>query len=154
MKKACTLPLPNTFVNPHMNEISFIYGMLKGAVQLKEKYHAALEPLGIHPVHFILLYMIDMKKSLSQKDLGAELGIDKASIVKFLDDLEGFKFIQRTEDAFDRRIKLITVTPAAQKVIKKAQAIQEKVEAEYLANKLTSEESKTLRRLVRKLMTP
>jgi DNA-binding MarR family transcriptional regulator len=152
MKFDCT-PQPSTVVNPKLNEKLFIYSVIKSSFILRENLLNAIAPFGIVPIHLIVMYTIQLEETLSQKDLGALMGIDKASMVKFLDELEALKLLQRTEDSKDRRIKMISLTTGGHKLLKKALVLCEKTESEFLDKKLTAKESQTLRDLMKKVLS-
>lgn len=152
MKFDCT-PQPSTVVNPKLNEKIFIYSVIKSSFILRENLLTAIAPLGILPIHFIVLYTIQLEDSLSQKDLGALLGIDKASMVKFLDELEALALLQRTEDSKDRRIKLISLTAKGNQVVKKSLALCKKAERDFLSKRLSASEAQTLRDLMKKALS-
>ena len=81
------------------------------------------------------------------------MGIDKASMVKFLDDLESKGLTERTESPEDRRIKLISLTPAGNKLLKKALALGAEIEESFLSQKLSPKEAQTLKDLIKKALS-
>ena len=143
---------PNSKVNPLLNETFFTYGLNKAAIKAKELFNDAIAKYKISGIEFVIMYVLETKTELSQKDLGSEMNIDKASMEKFLDRLQKENYIKRTEDQADRRIKFISLTPKGRSVVQKMKVVSEAVEQDFLGQKLTSNEQKTLKTLIRKLM--
>lgn len=56
-----------------------------------------------------LLHLHHMGDSIRQKDLAASLGIEGPSLTRILDQLIAKGLIERSEDASDRRAKLLTL---------------------------------------------
>lgn len=146
-------PILNTAkTNPILNEAFFIYNVTRASMTVKARFHEAIEKYKIAGPQFIIMYLIHKKNSLSQKEIGACMSVDKASMVKFLDQLEKEKYVKRNEDAVDRRIKMISLTPKGLAAVNKLEAILYEVEDEFLAEKLTQAEAKTLKSLLKKLI--
>ena len=64
-----------------------------------------------------LLHLHLLGDGTRQKDLAASVGIEGPSMVRLLDTLIAKGLIQRTEDATDRRAKLLFLTPEGQLVV-------------------------------------
>lgn len=58
----------------------------------------------------IHLHLVD--QPIRQKDLAAKLGLDGSSVVRLLDILAADGLLERTDDAADRRAKLLRLTDA------------------------------------------
>ena len=58
----------------------------------------------------IHLHLVD--QPIRQKDLAARLGLDGSSVVRLLDILAADGLLERTDDAADRRAKLLRLTDA------------------------------------------
>lgn len=148
-------PILNTVkTNPLLNEAFFIYNVTRASMQVKSRFHKAIEKYKIAGPQFIIMYLINKKSALSQKDIGSCMSVDKASMVKFLDQLEKEKYVKRTEDAQDRRIKLITLTPKGIGAVNKLEVLLYEVEDKFLREKLSPTEAKTLKNLLKKLIAP
>ena len=80
-----------------------------------------------------LLHLHLLGDGTRQKDLAASVGIEGPSIVRLLDTLIAKGLIQRSEDATDRRAKLLYLTPKGKQSVAR---IQETVTS--LENKLLS----------------
>lgn len=148
-------PILNTVIpNPLLNEAFFIYNVTRASMDVKSRFHKAIEKYKIAGPQFIIMYLILKKHHLSQKEIGACMSVDKASMVKFLDQLEKEKYVKRNEDSVDRRIKLISLTPKGVATVNKLEAVLYEVEDKFLAEKLTAAEAKTLKSLLKKLIKP
>lgn len=146
--------LPNTKVNPVLSEALFLYQFHKASQKLRARFNQAIEAYNIISVQYAVMYLVNERPSLSQKELGEELGIDKASVVKFLDLLETEKYLTRKEDKKDKRVKLISLTPRGKKVVSEISRKRAKIEDEFLAESLSAQEIKNLREYLKKLMLP
>lgn len=140
--------------NPLLNEVFFIYNVSKASIEVKARFHKAIEKFKIMGPEFIIMYLIHHKDALSQKEIGSCMSVDKATMVKFLDRLEKEKYVKRNEDSVDRRIKLISLTPKGVNALNKIEAVLYEVEDAFLAEKLSASEVKTLKSLLKKLMKP
>tara|TARA_B110001454_G_scaffold219099_1_gene249916 strand:- start:19789 stop:20280 length:492 start_codon:yes stop_codon:yes gene_type:complete len=98
-----------------------------------------------------ILRVINEAGSVSQQDIGDFVVIDKASMVKFIDQLEKLKLVNRTSHETDRRIKLISLTPKGKKTLEIVAEVIKEVEAVFL-QPLTEEEQQQLRNIVPKLL--
>jgi DNA-binding MarR family transcriptional regulator len=70
----------------------------------------ALRPLGLELRHFAVLIALNKHGSLSQRDLVAELGSEKTSMVRVVDDLEGAGLVVRRPVPGDRRMHAVEMT--------------------------------------------
>ena len=61
------------------------------------------------------------------------MGIDKATMVKLLDDLEGQQLIQRITVETDRRVKQVRITPAGVRRMKAGSLVRQKVEKQFFS---------------------
>jgi len=78
---------------------------------------ARLGHLGISRNYYALVVIDYYKGNLSQKTLGEELFLDKASVVRMLDYLEAEECIVRKQNPEDRRAHLLELTPKAMKMV-------------------------------------
>jgi DNA-binding MarR family transcriptional regulator len=69
---------------------------------------------GVTPVQFAALQAVRRQPGLDQRTLAASIGLDTSTIAGVLDRLERRKLIQRSSSPDDRRVRLLTVTPAAE----------------------------------------
>jgi MarR family transcriptional regulator for hemolysin len=64
-----------------------------------------------------LLHLHILGEDIRQKDLAASLGIEGPSLVRLIDSLITKGLIERSEDASDRRAKLLRLTPEGLKLV-------------------------------------
>ncbi|MNT85381.1 HTH-type transcriptional repressor NicR [compost metagenome] len=88
---------------------------------------------------------------MNQITLGDELGIDKATMVKLIDQLEALKLVVRTPHPEDRRVKLISLTKKGADKQEALHKIARQNEKAFLAA-LTEEERNAVRSIVHKLV--
>ncbi|NJL10565.1 MAG: MarR family transcriptional regulator [Calothrix sp. SM1_7_51] len=74
--------------------------------------------LGIHSKHFGILFLLNSHGPSSQIDLAQQLGVDKASMVQFLDHLEKLELAKRALNPRDRRYHVITITEKGLEVLR------------------------------------
>jgi DNA-binding MarR family transcriptional regulator len=70
----------------------------------------ALRPLGLELRHFAVLIELHRAGATSQRDLGAAIGMDKAMIVRVVDDLERSGLAVRKPVPGDRRVREVEIT--------------------------------------------
>jgi DNA-binding MarR family transcriptional regulator len=128
----------------------FGYAFVKAALKYKFMLSSELNSFNIVSPQLGMLKLLHVLGPVSQIQLGQEMGIDKASMVKFLDGLEKNKWIQRMTDKKDRRIKLVGVTTKGLEAIKKLTTIQQKVVKEFLSP-LSKAEQEQLKDLISRL---
>ncbi len=69
------------------------------------QYAAALRPLGLGLRHFAVMIELHQRGPMNQRDLGHAVGMDKAMIVRVVDDLEKAELAVRKPVPGDRRIR-------------------------------------------------
>lgn len=80
-----------------------------------------------------LLHLHLLGDGTRQKDLAASVGIEGPSLVRLLDTLVAKGLIQRSEDASDRRAKLLCLTPEGLLVVNRIQETVMALESEMLS---------------------
>ncbi len=129
----------------------FGYSFYKSAMRFRAQMDIALEKFGILTPHMGILRLIKDLGTKSQQDLGDLLGIDKASMVKFVDILEEKKIVIRTVDKADRRSKLVSLTTQGENMLAHLADVRKNVEEDFLSP-LSAEEQKVLRIAMPKLL--
>jgi len=79
-----------------------------------------------------LLHLHLLGDGIRQKDLAASVGIEGPSVVRLLDTLVAKGLIQRSEDAGDRRAKLLRLTPEGLLVVARIQETVRELDSELL----------------------
>lgn len=77
---------------------------------VRHRMVAALEGSGLHLGHVAILSLLTDGEGRTQKMLSAETGIEKSSMVLFLDALEKEGWVERRPHPGDRRAYLVTLT--------------------------------------------
>ena len=98
--------------------------MLDGAFQSSGLTDAAWRPL---------LHLHHLGDGIRQKDLAASLGIEGPSLTRILDQLIARGFIERIEDARDRRAKLLTLSTQGRKMVARIAGDVETLEHDLLS---------------------
>jgi DNA-binding MarR family transcriptional regulator len=70
----------------------------------------AVRPFGLELRHFAVLIELTQSGPLNQRDLGAAIGMDKAMIVRVVDDLERMGLAVRQSVPGDRRVRNVAMT--------------------------------------------
>jgi len=87
--------------------------------ELRQTMDDMFRPHGMSSSRWMLLAILrDASEPISQKELALRMDIESASIVRLIDALERDGWVLRQTSAYDRRIKLVSVLPKAQKFYK------------------------------------
>ncbi|MGH9466600.1 MAG: MarR family winged helix-turn-helix transcriptional regulator [Terriglobales bacterium] len=117
---------------------------------LRQQLAKALAPLELAPREFFLLSMV-RERACPQRELAKTCGLDPSSMVPVVDALERRGWIERKRDARDRRVHLITLSPAGKRLHTRARRRARQMEKEQL-QRLSDTERAQLSELLRKLM--
>ena len=104
---------------------------------------ALLKPYGVTGIQFTVLSVVAHREKLSSADLSRRFYVTPQSIGQLLSTLE-----ERKEDANNRRILRITLTPAGHEVVEAGTRELNRFEQEAFSS-LSPKELKTLRGLLR-----
>lgn len=107
----------------------------------------ALHPLGIEGRHYGVLLTLARRGPLTQSQLMVELGNDKSSMVRTVDDLERLGLCQRSPVPGDRRARAVDMTATGRERFTAATTVAQQV-TDHLFASLTDEELATLRDLL------
>jgi MarR family transcriptional regulator, transcriptional regulator for hemolysin len=80
-----------------------------------------------------LLHLHLLGDGIRQKDLAASVGIEGPSVVRLLDTLIAKGLIERSEDAADRRAKLLRLTPDGLQLVNRIHETVLALESEVLS---------------------
>ncbi|MGX7678995.1 MarR family winged helix-turn-helix transcriptional regulator [Jatrophihabitans sp. DSM 45814] len=86
--------------------------------QAAEQFSLALSEHGLTPPLAGIMRILRSEPGLSQQQLAERLGMAPSRIVSFVDDLEARGWIERSRDSTDRRVNVLTVTPAGREGLK------------------------------------
>ncbi len=144
--------IPEDEANVHPSLMAFFgYCYFKSAMFYRVSFHEDIKDLGLIAPQCGILYVLSSSGKMSQVALGSELNIDKATMVKHIDDLEKNNYVTRMVDTADRRIKLVEITSHGILVIKELNKIRKKNEEKFLSV-LTDEEKEQVKIIIPKLL--
>lgn len=128
--------------------------LLKHAqARLTELTSEALAPYGITGRELAVLLVLTGGGPASQQQAAGRLGIDRTSMVAFLDALEGKGLVARRPDANDRRRNVVELTATGRDTVHKATRAAHEAERQFLAA-LTQPAADQLRRALKRLIGP
>ncbi len=119
-------------VHPRLKEF-FGYCLYKSALRMRFQMDEALKKHGLISPHYGILHILKDSPPVTQKTLGDQMGIDKATMVKLLDELQERKLIQRTVVAADRRAQHVTITAKGRKITAQAVILIRSVHKDFLS---------------------
>ncbi|MBX3039363.1 MAG: MarR family transcriptional regulator [Bdellovibrionaceae bacterium] len=128
------------------------YCLYKAAQLLKGKLEDSIKEHGMVVQQIGILHILGATGPMSQSVIAEAMETDNASMVRFVDGLEKKKYVVRSNDPNDRRIRLVTITPQGRKALEQVREVGREVEEKFIQN-LTAEEKKALKTIVPKLIT-
>jgi MarR family transcriptional regulator, lower aerobic nicotinate degradation pathway regulator len=73
--------------------------------------------VNVTPVQFALLFAASQETGLDQRTLAGRIGLDTSTIGAVVDRLERRELIERKASPDDKRVRLLSVTPAGRKLL-------------------------------------
>ncbi len=119
------------------------YFVRRVQVWIFQDFIRTLAQVDISPAQFSVLVVISANRGLSQAELAATLGIERARLVRLLHRLEQRGLIQRMASSADARRHALQLTRQGQALLSRAKALAAKHEAR-LIEKLGAERHKIL----------
>jgi DNA-binding MarR family transcriptional regulator len=116
--------------------------------QTMSAFRARLEPMGIHPRSYAVLWAVSEGSDPSQRDLSRLLGLPASRMVGLLDGLQGDGLIERAPDPGDRRTHRVRLTDHGRRTVDRLQA-----EASALDDAMLADLSEDDRGRLRELLT-
>ena len=86
-----------------------------------------LERHGLAMWGYVVLTALDSGPIISQAALAATVNADKSRLIPVLDELQDRELIERVPDPADRRVRLLSITPAGH-------ALRARIQSEIQAN--------------------
>ncbi len=80
-----------------------------------------------------MLLVLDEGEPASQQEAARRLGVDRTSMVAFLDALEDKGLVERRPHAHDRRRNVVELTTAGRETMRGARAAGDEAEQRFLA---------------------
>lgn len=108
------------------------------------------QKIGISYSGYVLLLTLFEREGSSQEELAARLFMDKAVVTREIQALEAQGFVTRCRDMYDRRRKLLFLTPLAQAHQAALEGILHRWMA-YLCLDMTEQEAETVQRIFPRL---
>ena len=129
----------------------FGYCLYKAALRMRTQLDETFAGQELIAPQLGILGVLKDSPPLSQIALGTAMGIDKATIVKLIDDLEAKKLVLRHAHPEDRRINQVQITARGKTIFAQAILLARKVEDDFLEH-LSPEEQQMLREVMPKLL--
>jgi DNA-binding MarR family transcriptional regulator len=124
-----------------------IYSMALLYLPASARLDAALGEIGLSRRTYQVMVTLREFGGLSQQEVSDSIKVDRSDMVRILDRLEELGYVVRVRDAADRRRHILTLTPAGQEAIERAEPVLARVTEETFA-RVSDEERRTLHRLV------
>jgi DNA-binding MarR family transcriptional regulator len=86
------------------------------------------------PTQFGALSFICLEPGIDQKKLGERIALDRSSVTKCVERLEGSKLIRREVSKTDRRLRLLYATPEGVSILAKVADTARRTEARIAAS--------------------
>jgi DNA-binding MarR family transcriptional regulator len=113
------------------NSAAFLVSKL--GVESTGRYKRRLEPLGLEPLHSVLLRYIASGDGLSQQALADVLGLARSRMVVLIDDLELRGLVERRPSPSDRRAYALHLTSQGRKLLGRVIDVASDHEEEFCA---------------------
>ncbi|MEI8026383.1 MAG: MarR family transcriptional regulator [Pseudomonadota bacterium] len=127
------------------------YCLGKAGAIMRRNLNVAFAEYGVEAKHFAVLRVLGDSNQPNQLAIGLDMGVDKATMVKLIDDLEAKGLVERIVDPADRRAKLITISRRGRGLAKTLESVRDSVESDFLRG-LSLREKHTLRKTLTKLV--
>lgn len=126
--------------------------LLKHAqLRLAELNAEALGPHGVTGRELAVLIVLGGGEPASQQQAAGRLGIDRTTMVSFVDTLEGKGLVARRPDPDDRRRNVVVLTAHGRDVLSRATRASDEAERRFLAP-LSRTAAEQLRRALRQVI--
>jgi MarR family transcriptional regulator, organic hydroperoxide resistance regulator len=123
-------------------------------VQISMSQRASLPPLAselaLSPAQCHVLHVLEPGRAVPMGELAGALSCDASNVTGLVDRLETRGLIKRQPSAEDRRVKVLTLTPAGARV--RAQLVARMTAPPTTLGRLTPEEQQLLVSLLRRVL--
>lgn len=109
--------------------------------------HVLLDEIGVYPGQPPMLFLLNKKDGLSQKEIATKLGVKPSTITVMLKRMESGNLVVRKQDSEDNRISRVYITEEGREICKKAREKTKDINEECFGN-FTVDEQVILRRLL------
>jgi MarR family transcriptional regulator, lower aerobic nicotinate degradation pathway regulator len=110
-------------------------------------FMAETEPFGITPVQYAALQAVQNAPGTDQRTLARTIGFDTSTIAGVIDRLEARGLMQRSASAQDRRVRLLALTDAGQRLLADVMPSMLRAQAGILAPLPEAEQREFMRML-------
>lgn len=93
------------------------YMLRRAQLWIFQDFLRTMTPLDLRPAQYSVLVIINQNSGLSQISLAGALGIERARLVRLLDQLEERKLVERRPSANDRRSHAMHLTPDGERAL-------------------------------------
>ena len=97
-------------------------------------FRSRLEPLGIHPRAYAVLWAVSEGSDPSQRDLSRALGLPPSRMVGLLDGLQEDGLIERVSDPGDRRLHRVRLTAHGRRTVVRLQTEASALDGSIIAD--------------------
>ncbi|MGB8267304.1 MAG: MarR family transcriptional regulator [Candidatus Velthaea sp.] len=129
------------------------YRLRRAQLSAFHTFAQAVGELGLTPMLYGVLVVLDERPGVSQTELAAALGADPSTMVRLLDQLEKREWVRRASSPKDRRSTLPALTLAGRTLLREATPLVVASD-ERIATRLTPAQRATLLELLGELQTP
>lgn len=128
------------------------YNLRRASTLALSDFAVELADAALRPVTYGMLALIDEQPGIRAAELCRQLGMKSANMAPLLADLEERGLVERDDHADDKRVRVLTLTPAARKAMPGWRQQVRRHEDRFL-QRLTAKERATLLRLLRLIWT-
>ncbi|PBB24592.1 MULTISPECIES: MarR family transcriptional regulator [unclassified Mesorhizobium] len=128
------------------------YNLKRASAFALNDFTVELTEAGLRPVTYGMLALIDERPGIRAAELCRLLGMKSANMAPLLAELEERGLVERDDHAEDRRVRILTLTPAARQAMPGWRRQVRRHEDRFL-QRLTKKERATLLRLLRLIWT-
>jgi DNA-binding MarR family transcriptional regulator len=112
---------------------------------------AAFQSVGLTPALFAVLNYLGAHEGVTQRAIGAAMGIDPSTMVSLVDELQRDGLANRRPNPNDRRAYAVTITPRGRRALERARTMAQEAQDEVLGG-LSAGERRELLKLMRRAL--
>ena len=110
-------------------------------------FAAAVAEVDLAPAQARALHELDLERPISMRELAERLKSDPSNVTGLIDRLEARGLVQRSASAEDRRVRLVTLTPAGEALLDAIEPDMAKAQERILAPLPAAERTEFMRML-------
>jgi DNA-binding MarR family transcriptional regulator len=126
--------------------------MAEDALDAQIDFAVELADAALRPVTYGMLALIDERPGIRAAELCRLLGMKSANMAPLLAELEERGLVERDDHAEDKRVRVLTLTPAAREAMPRWRQQVRRHEDRFL-HRLTKKDRATLLRMLRLIWT-